>query len=64
VCSLENPIIMFYQPILLYLKTFFQQLILRKQMRTLQFEFDIYNPLRSTVTPLQMIGIGIGGTIG
>jgi hypothetical protein len=55
---------MFHEPILLYLRNFFQQLILRKKMRTLQFEFDINNPLKSTVTPLQMIGIGIGGTIG
>ncbi len=45
-------------------KTFFQQLVLRKQMGLLQVEIDTKNELRRSVTPIQMIGIGIGGLIG
>jgi hypothetical protein len=45
-------------------KNFFERLILRKQMGTLQVEIDIDNQLRRSVTIVQMIGIGIGSTIG
>jgi hypothetical protein len=55
---------MFREPILAHLRNFFQQLFLRKQMRSVQVEFDIKNVLRSSVTPVQMIGLGVGGIIG
>lgn len=45
-------------------KSFFERLILRKQMGTLQVEIDIDNRLRRSVTIVQLIGIGIGSTIG
>ncbi len=45
-------------------KNCFERLILRKQMGTLQVEIDIDNQLRRSVTIVQLIGIGIGCTIG
>jgi len=45
-------------------KVFFQRLILRKQMGLLQVEIDTQNELRRSVTPIQMIGIGLGNIIG
>jgi hypothetical protein len=62
--SLENPIIMFREQIFLHLQSFFRQLILRKKMSSVQVEFDIENILRSSVTQIQMIGLGIAGIIG
>ncbi len=50
--------------VLVHSKTFFQRLMLRKQMGLLQVEIDTKNELRRSVTPIQMIGIGIGGLIG
>jgi hypothetical protein len=64
VCSSENPLIMFRERILAHLRNFFQQLFLRKQMRSVQVEFDTNNVLNSYVTPVQMIGLGVGGIIG
>jgi hypothetical protein len=64
VCSLENPLIMFRERLLAHLRNFFQQLFLRKQMRSVQVEFDTNNVLNSYVTPVQMIGLGVGGIIG
>jgi hypothetical protein len=50
--------------VLSYSASFFKQLILRKQMGLLQVEIDTDNVLRRSVTPIQMIGIGIGSIIG
>jgi hypothetical protein len=47
-----------------HFKTFFQRLMLRKQMGLLQVEIGTKNELKRSVTPIQMIGIGIGGLIG
>jgi hypothetical protein len=55
---------MFRERIFSYLQSFFQQLILRKKMSSVQVEFDIENILRSSVTQIQMLGLGIGGIIG
>jgi hypothetical protein len=48
----------------LYSKSFFKRLFLRKSMGLIQVETDTFNELRRSVTSLQMIGIGIGATIG
>ncbi len=45
-------------------KTFFKRLILRKEMGLLKVEIDQQNRLNPTVTPIQMIGIGLGNIIG
>jgi len=45
-------------------KTFLQRLTLRKEMGLLKVEIDQQNRLNPTVTPIQMIGIGLGNIIG
>ena len=45
-------------------KTFIQRLTLRKEMGLLKVEIDQQNKLDPTVTPIQMIGIGMGSIIG
>jgi len=50
--------------VLAHSKMFFQRLMLRKQMGLLQVEIDTQNELRRSVTPIQMIGIGLGNIIG
>jgi hypothetical protein len=52
------------QHILSNSKYFVKQLISRKSYKDLERETHTHNMLNSYVTPVQMIGMGIGGIIG
>ncbi|CAF5114205.1 unnamed protein product, partial [Rotaria sp. Silwood1] len=50
--------------VLYYTKVFFKRLIARKPMDILQAEIDTHNELRRDLNWIQLLGIGLGATIG
>ncbi len=55
---------MLCQGIWLRLCNVFMQLTLRKKYQELQERIEIRNDFRRNVTPIQLVVLGIGGTIG